>query len=256
MLLLMKSEKLKNNQLSGRLIRAPFIAGFLLLPCVLFGLFKFVTALNPETYATYNELMVNAGVKKSDVKAAPYQVKQQRTKVQKDLLFTENENRMQLRLIAESSQMVLDHHDQSTEIVEHMNQVVCHMQEELYYTLPNGDEAIISKDNKLILRNHDPKDAKSHVSKDTPGLKPMQIVRVLEADVGAYYYKSDLFHAENVKIQRFIMDGHEFTTGLTQTKKIMNGIADSAQFSLDGKNMNFKANKLKATFYGPTVGAK
>lgn len=256
MLLLMKNEKLKSNQLSGRLIRAPFIAGFLLLPFMLFGLFKFVTALNPETYAIYYELMVNAGVKKSDIKAAPYQVKQHRTKVQKDLLFTENENRMQLRLIADNSQMVLDHHDQATEIVEHMNQVVCHMQEELYYILPNGDEAIFSKNGKLILRNHDPKNAQSDISKDTPGIKPMQIVRLLEADVGTYYYKSDLFHAKNVKIQRFIMNGHEFTTSLPQTKKIMSGLADSAEFSLDGKNMNFKANKLKATFYGPSVGAK
>ena len=252
----MKIEKRLVHKLSKRLIRVPVIAGFILLPTLIFGLYKFVTTLNPEHQAIYQELMVSSGIKKSDIKSSPYQVKQLRNQVQKDILFSENESRMQLRLIADDSKMVLDHNDNQTEIVEHMNNVVVSMQEELYFVLPNGDEAVFSKNGELILRNRDPKIKSSYVSKNHPKIKAMQIVRLLEADRGTYHYKSELFHAENVNIQRFVMEGHAFIKDLPKEKMIMSGIADSVEFSLDGKNMNFKANKLKAKFYGSSVDRK
>jgi|GEM_PF-1947137 len=249
----MKNEKRLIYTLSKRLVRVPFLLSFILLPSLIFGLYKFVTTLNPKQQATYEELMVSSGIKKSDLKADPYQVKQNRSQVQKDILFTENESRMQLRLTADDSKMVLDHREDQTEIVEHMNKVVCHMQEELYFILPNGDEAVFFKTGELVLRNQDPTNKASYISKDLEGLKPMQIVRLLIADEGTYHYKSDLFYAENVKLQRFIMEGHAFKNELPKEKMIMSGIADTVEFSLDGKNMNFKANKLKATLYDSTA---
>jgi hypothetical protein len=249
----MKNEHRLINKISRRLTILPIIGGLIILPLSIFALFTLVTSLSPETYAFYNDLMVSAGIKKSDIKTSPYQVKQQRTRVQKDILFAENESRLQLRLLADDSQMVLDHNDGQTAVIEQMNKVVCYMQEELYFVLPNGDEALFSKNQELRLRNQDPAKPESYVSKDTQGLKPMQIIRFMKADKGTYYYKSDLFYAESVKIERFIMNGHEFNGLSKDKKKIMDGIADSVEFSLDGKNINFKAGKLKASFYAPAV---
>jgi hypothetical protein len=249
----MKNKNRLINKISRRLTILPVFGGLFLLPLAIFLLFTFVTSLGPETIEFYNQLMVSAGIKKSEVKVSPYQVKQQRKQVQKDILFAKDNSRLQLRLLADNSQMVLDHNEGETAVIEQMNQVTCFMQEEIYYILPNGDEAIISGKDDLLLKNHDPANLTSYISKNTPGLKPMQIMRRMVADKGTYYFKSDLFYAENVKIERFIMSGHEFTGLSTFKNKIMEGIADSVEFRLDAKNINFKANRLKASFFTPGV---
>ncbi len=247
----MKNEERIVNQTSWKLTVIPVVLGFLLLPAIIFGVFKLVFWINQDTLKTYQQLMTDTGLKKDDLKKTPYQISQHRFNVQKDIRFIKNENPMQLRLLADNAQMIFDHHDFKTEMIEHMNLVVCCMQEELYYILPSGEEVIFSDDGKLVLRNQNENNEKRIISKEKDRLKPMQIMRFMTADLGTYYYKTDSFYANHVKIERFLVEGHEFSEAPLHKKKLMSGIAESAEFSLKGKSLEFKATKLKATFYQP-----
>ena len=235
------------NKTCKRLTLMPVIAGFIILPLLCFGCFKLLTNLSPETLILYDELMMKTGAKKEDKTSSDYLVRQTRQQVQKQLLFTENEQRMELQLLADNTQMIYDHSSDQTKIVEQMNGIVCTMQEELYYILPDGREACFFDEGTLLIRNEDAKNPASYVSQATKGIVPMQIIRHMVADKGFYDYKNDLFFAENVKIDCFTALSHELTLSLIPKKKLMNGVADSVEFSLDGKKLNFKANKLKAT---------
>jgi len=235
------------NKTRRRLTLIPVIAGFIILPLLCFSCIKLLTHLSPETLILYDAITMKTGAKKEDQASTDYLVRQTRHKVQKQLLFTENEQRMELQLSANDTQMIYDHSSNQTKIVEQMNGIVCTMQEELYYILPDGREACFFNEETLLIRNEDVKNPTSYVSKATKGIVPMQIIRHMVADKGFYDYKSDLFFAENVKIERFTASSHELTPSLNPKKKLMNGIADSIEFSLDGKKLNFKANKLKAT---------
>lgn len=236
-----------NKTWPRRLTLMPVITGFIILPLLSFGCFKLLTNLSPETLILYDELMMKTGAKNEDKASSDYLVRQTRLKVQKQLLFTENEQRMELQLLADNTQMIYDHSSDQTKIVEEMNGIVCTMQEELYYILPDGREACFFNKETLLIRNQDAKNPASYLPRVTKGIIPMQIIRHMVADKGFYDYKNDLFFAENVKIERFTATGHELTPSLLPKKKLMNGVADSIEFSLDGKKLNFHANKLKAT---------
>lgn len=229
MQLSMNNKAKDTKQFSKRLIIIPTIAGLIVLPAIILGMIFKLIKVDSDTYNTYHELMVNTGAKE-EVKNSPYSIRQERKNVQKDILFIEDEKRMQLKIIASDAELVLDHHDNETEIVEQMRGVCCDMQEELYYLLPNGD--------------------KTNYAHDNLQLKEMQRVSRMRASHGTYHYKSDLFRAKNVEIEKFIASGHDFAT-LLSVKKLMTGIADFAQFSLDGKRLEFQADKLKATLHAP-----
>lgn len=216
---------------SKRLKFLPMIAGFIVLPCLILGVFVWLTEVDEESYQTYHDLMVNAGVKKEDLKATPYIIKQKRFNVQKDILFMEDEKRMQLKLNANEAELVFDHHDDQTDMVEQMRGVTCEMQEELFYQLPNGQRATDDPSQK--------------------NLKPMQTVRSMKASHGTYTYESDRFRANNVEIEKFTTPGHTLNSPLFDKKKLMSGLADLAEFSLDGKRIQFQANQLKATLHTP-----
>ena len=159
--------------------------------------------------------------------ASPYKAKQQRQAIQKDIFFTQKEERLQLRLISAEAELILDHHDDETEIIEQMHDVKCYMQEELFYVLPDGRKTQAA---------------------DAEGVKAMQIIRYLEAEAASYHYKSEKFKAENVKISRYAVQGHQLEDFNQAAKLIMDGLAKKVEFSLSGKDLNFKAHQLKAKF--------
>ena len=217
-----------------------------LVPIAIGGVTWMLTRVSPKEVQAYHHL-----IKKPDDKSqqtSPYSSKQDRMKVQKDVLFTQGQDRLQLRLRAEDSQLVLDH-DQDTQIVEHMHGVIGVMQEQLYWLLPDGREVTLQSNGRLLLRNANPAEEASWFTKDLKGLIPMQIVRYLEADTASYHYKKDLFVADNVRISSYAVPGHELVEAIDPKKTLMNGTAKSVEFSLSGKDLNFKAHQLKATLF-------
>lgn len=199
----------------------------------------------------YGKLMADAESSHSSAHGTPYTARQEREGIQKDLFFQKGNDRLQIRLTAEQAQLVLDHQDMHTYVVEHMQHVKCYMQEEIYYILADGREALPQPNGQLLLRSADEKDPASWLSIDTPGLKPMEVIRYIEADEAQYHYKDDRFAARSVKITRYSIPGHQLKEMNDQAKPLMKGTADRVEFSLKAKDkdLNFKAHHLKAAFF-------
>lgn len=158
-------------------------------------------------------------------------------------------DRLRLCILADDAQMVVDHLNEESQVIEHMQGVTCYMQEELYYLLPDGREASLQVNGKLLIKKADPQQASSWlaVSKE---MKPMQLIRVMEADHASYYYKTDQFVADKVKIARYAISGHDLPKTLKKEKILMKGNAAKVQFFLNGKDLNFQATQLKASIFG------
>lgn len=201
----------------------------------------------------YRLLMSRAENARKESKSTPYNAKQERTGVLKQVFFMEGPNRQQLRLFATDAQLVFDHRsNEETEIVENMKNVKCLMQEELFYLLPDGREAVAQSDGRLLIKHEDPKEPESWLTKDAPGLKPMQIVRYMEADRASYFYSNDKFVANQVNLSRHILPGHQMVLTIDKkSKPMMSGIAETVEFSMSGQ-LNFKATNMKASFRRPS----
>lgn len=217
--------------------------GFIILFYFLFSFFK------ESDIERYRMLVESASTAKKDFLSLPYSAKQHRTNTQKDIFFNENNERLRMKLSCDDSVLVLDHHGETTEIIEHMKNVKCYMQEELYYLLPDGREAKRQPNGRFLIKREDPAKESSWISENTHGIKPMQIIRYFESDTGAFYYKTDRFVADNVKVTRFSTPGHILEDLSSNKKLLMSGNADSVEFSLLGKELNFKAYRLKAKLY-------
>jgi hypothetical protein len=219
----------------------------LFLGILILCLISFFSISNDDKEA-YKKLVQSRNSAHAKLKMSPYTAKQQRKGMQKDILFTQGEDRLQLSLTSEKSTLVLDWQENGMQIIEKMQNVKCVMQEELFYVLDDGREVIKQANGKLILRHGKPSDPLAWVNSDTDGLKPMQHLRCMEASDATYYYKSDLVVAEQVSIYRFTLPGHKLIAS-PEGKPTMLGNAKNAEFSLAGKELNFTAQNLKVVFY-------
>lgn len=178
-----------------------------------------------------------------------YEAKQKKEHLQKDITFVENGRRLHFRLCANDSELIFEHIQEHNEIVEKMHDVRCYMQEELYYLLPDGREAVEQADGCLLVRHADSADPVSFIPRGSPGLVPMQLIRYLEAESATYYYKDDLCTAREVSFSRYAAPGHQIGKDLQLEKLLMKGIADKIEFSLSGAHLNFKAHGMQASFF-------
>lgn len=78
----------------------------------------------------------------------------------------------------------------------------------------------------------------------------MQFVRLMQAETASYFYKSDLFFAEQVSLSRYSVAGHQLPVSLKNEQPLMKGRAAKVQFSLNGKDPNFQASQFKASLFG------
>lgn len=177
-----------------------------------------VFRVREDSQAQYAALLGEANPGK-DAKATAYTAEQHRKGVQKDLFFTRNGQRLQLRLVSKDATMVLEHQPEGNFLIEKMQDVKCWMQEELS-----------SADGKTS-----------------------QTLRYLEADSATYSYKNDEVVASDVKVYRYNLPGHTLSVNLTQFKPTMKGHAEAVQFSMAGKELHFKAQKMKASMEGGTL---
>lgn len=196
----------------------------------------------------YRMLVQTANPTNSREPVAPYTAKQHREGIQKAILFSQGNDRLQLRIYSREADMVLEHQEMSNELVEQMQGVVCYMQEELFYLLPDGSEALMQSNGRLLAKHADPALSSSWYNKKGMGIVPMQRIRYMEADTATYHYKNDKLVANEVKINRYSLPGHALIESVEGLKPVMQGIAKQVEFSLMGKDLNFKAHHLKATF--------
>lgn len=221
-----------------------------LLGCLAFLFWK-IAIINPQDEQEYQRLIADSESTKTNLAQNSSQARQERRAVQKDFLFNKDNKRLQMNLKADESDLVLDQQDFHARLIEHMKNVKCVMQEELFYQTVEGQDVEKLPDGRLFIRALNPEDPASYLDPSTPNLKPVQIVKKIEADQAEYHYKGDRFVAEKVKIARYLLAGHQLSDIDWQAKLLMNGTAGKVEFALQGekKDFNFKAYQLKATFY-------
>jgi hypothetical protein len=208
-----------------------------------------------EDYQQYAELIANSEPQEDAVKE--YTGEQKRQGVVKDIWYVEEskEVRLHFRIVSAESELIFENKNGESNIIEKMNNVRCYMQERLYYLLPDGNEVVPSKVGKwyIIGKDHDDPGSWIEPSSETH-LRPMQQIRYIEAEEALYYYNSDTFLAEKVRLSRYIVPGHQLIESVKIYDPLMRGVAQKVEFSLKGKDLNFKARHFKAVFY--SVGKK
>lgn len=164
-------------------------------------------------------------------KKASYTASQKRQKIRKDVYYTANGNLMHLLLTSNDAVLLFNQKQEGPSyLVEEMKDVKCYMQEELFYVDARGD--------RVEIKGNIPK-----------GIKPMQLVRYCKTDNASYCYQTKLLTSSDVFIARYLAPGHTIeSVHFENLAPVMQGTAEAVEFSLGGKELAFKAEKLKAKF--------
>lgn len=233
-----------------------FITGvaLVLLACAVILVYRGLISYGASDIREYRELLQASDAKHAESASQPYSAAQQHRKAQKDIWYTSTGQRLHAQISSADTELVLDHHDHQTAIIEDMHDVICYMQEAIYYQLPNGREVIMTTDGQLVLRGSNPEDPSNVINPDRYPLTPMQLIRYLEADSAVYTYQKSHLKANKVKLARYIAPGHTLPTSLDGMKLLMQGTARSAEFSVNENGPHFTAYEFKANLHTP-VGA-
>lgn len=141
-------------------------------------------------------------------------VQQKREQVSKQVLYTQNHQRLQTRLRSAASELVFHQNGSVRDFQEHFDQLNCEMQEKIY---------------------------------ERAGQKE-QLVRSLRAEKGVYSYQTGKLEAGEVALSRLIVMGDQWPIVTEQTPLLFKGTAAKIQFSLF-KELSFKAQGLQASFF-------
>lgn len=217
---------------------------FMLLIGLCFGVLYF--SLGHYTEAdkiAYDQLIHGEITPASEIQVS----KQRRMGLQKNIFFYDKNQRLEFQLTSAQSELALEKKDRHIEIVEHLQDVICRLQESVYFILPDGRLALPQLDGRLLIKDADPQDLSAWIS-DKEGLQEEQTVLVLKADHAVYYYKGGLFVAKNVHVLRYIAPGHDLENFSKEAKLITDGIASKIEFSIAEKGLSFKSDHFKAKF--------
>ena len=121
------------------------------------------------------------------------------------------------------------------------------MQEELYYLLPDGREAFLQENGRLLLRHGDPLKDQDWVDFSLTSVKAMQTLRYFEAEHATYHYKDNHLLTQQMNVVRYVIPGHDPVSNVEGFKPVFTGVAESAEIAL--ADTQFKARQLKATYF-------
>ena len=239
-----RSTKEKNRSQHGvkRKFLFPFPI-FLSLGLILFlclWLYWLLFSFHEEDRLEYKSLLDRANAAETKTSNTLYSAEQQHRQARKDLFFMKNGERLQMTVFSEDTRLILDKQEGHSDIVEHMTGVHCCMQEELFYLTSDGKEVMKSNPATFILRNGEAIDS------NQKKLVPMQKIRYLDAKKAIYYYQTDLFLAENVKISEYVVDGHYLLENPPKKEPTITGTASAVEFSIAKDNIQFIAHHFKA----------
>lgn len=206
----------------------------------------------PQDEEEYRSLLLASNpAQAGDVQQTPYTARQKRYGVKKEFTYVKNGTPLNICLQSREAELVLDRQVEATQVIEEMRGIKIFMQEELFYVLSDGREALLLENGKLLLRNAPPDKAGSWVALGSEAAVPMQIVRYLEAETGSYSYKSDKCSAAEVLVERYLLPGHRLTGSLLQGQLILKGVAESVEFVMAGDDPHLVARRLNASVIMP-----
>lgn len=176
---------------------------------VFFSLF----IVSPVDEQTYRNLMLNTNSTAGNAEQNPYTAKQIRVKMQKQIFYEQGTDRLEMKIYSSDAELVFDHQENTTSIVEIMQNVRCYIQEGFYFS---------------------------------PSMQPMQRMLYLEAATARYDYKKEQITANQVKLSRYNLSGHVLVDTVDNLTPVMAGEAQSAVFDLGAGGLHFEAFNFKA----------
>lgn len=169
----------------------------------------FFHAPTAKDYRFYRRLMTVSDSEKPP-ESSQTLAKQERVNVQKQLVFNQDNQRLQWRLESAKSDVELHQNDHSVELFERLHEMKCTMQEKIE---PDS----------------------------------FQIIRQIEAEEALYRYKHKQLWAEHVKLARYyIPEKTQWIQNFSSYQPFMDGQAQTIHM-LFGKTPNFKAQDFQAT---------
>ncbi len=216
----------------------PAIASVFLASVSVFLYFLCYSSTNHEAYQKIlDESTLNA-------KEFHGTTKQQRRQVVKDIWFTRDNMPLQLHLSSADSELVFEHEGAGSAIIEKMMDVVCYVQEELYFVLDDGSEVIKDASENWVMKDS----PETVMQEGDPRLQPMQRIRYILADCATYHFQSGLLVAKEVRLSQYAIPGHTLVNSVEGKKATMSARAESLEISLLSRGLSFNAKKMNATF--------
>ncbi len=169
--------------------------GIALLCLFVIIIVKMTIHRTPEDHQQYLSLMAEADPSLGENNTlVPYSATQNREGIRKDYYFSQGQQRLHLRMLSNNATLMMHHENSESSLIENMQGVKCHVQEELYYLLPDSREAVKSAEGQLILKQADKSVEIS--PEEAATAMPMQRIRYFEAENASYHYKTDKFYAK------------------------------------------------------------
>lgn len=184
-----------------------------LIGCLLAGLVFHILHITEADQENYRELMDVSNSKTSLKSNSNYTAKQLKEGTSKTLMLTQGTARKVGYLTSKSSILYFAKEDQSSQLIEEMQNIQLIYQEELIADLSGN---------------------------------PFQIVVFVESDAATYFYNSEKLTAENVHIHRYKLPSHELPKEIKEGKPLFSGTADRIAITFGSDNPTMQATHLKA----------
>ena len=167
----------------------------------------------------YKQLMDFSDQAKKEQSEEEIQVTQQtRLQVSKQILYKQDQHRLQSRLISESSELLLSQKGNRTELVERFKDLSFMMQEKIFYSLEREE------------------------------MQPRQFLHHLKAQEAIYSYRTGQLDASQVEFIRYHLSGHLWPPSFEAATPLMGGNAQHLQLTLSEAPI-FRAQGFQATFH-------
>lgn len=228
--------------------RTLILSGTLLLATTTL-LIAYLIHITKADYTLYEEILYDSDPSKWSKQSAAEIGHQDRKLVDKQIWIQRDNERLFCRLKAASSQLRYSLSNENVGLVEDLNGVYGQIQEELFYRLPDGREALPGEGGRLLLRGSNPLNPEGYISSETPGLESWQQIHIFEADNATYTYKAKQLVAQNCTIKRYILPGHRIPEDLDHGELLMRGIAHTVSFTLEDENPLFHAQNMRTSIY-------
>jgi hypothetical protein len=191
---------------------------FILLVPVLLGVWVMIPS--ERHVQKYHDLMHQSQSKRSSKqKKDPFVAIQYREGVIKDIHYRRGDSLLQARVVSDRSHLVFDQQPNGMDILEHMEQLTCAMQKELFYVT------------------------------DDVTVKPMQIIRFVKADKATYYYNKEMLLADHPIIIEYRVEGHHLPENYDDAVVMMRSVAENVEISFDNAELTFHAKRLKGRVF-------
>lgn len=216
-----------------------FIVLLFLVPVALGVWFLMPSDKDVEQY----HALVNKSQSAKETKKDPYVATQFREGVIKDIYTSNGHGHLMARVASDRSRLVFDQQPEGMNILEHLEQLTCTMQKELFFMTKSGDELVADGKGGFKDRKGKP------VNVDIVSLKPMQVARLVIADKAVYDYNNEKLVADHPTVFEYKLEGHQFPESFSSATQMIRGVAENAELSFDNGEMVFHAKRLKARYF-------